>query len=126
MPEKYQDEIEEILRRSGGSAPVKSPRERQRPPEDSPDDYLSPRDTKETNAGSSRRWPSLSPGKAMLGGLIIFVIGALWFGPLIWVGLAVLVGAYLLFFVKPGSTSLEKRWRGRRLPANPRYTGLPP
>jgi len=45
----------------------------------------------------------------------VFVMGALWFSPLIWVGLAILVGAYLLFFVRPGSTSLEKRWRGRSM-----------
>ena len=115
MPEKYQDEIEEILRRSSESALVKSPLDRQQPPDNSPEDYFSPRDDHQVHAGSVRRWPSLSPGKVMLGGLVVFVIGALWFSPLIWVGLAILVGAYLLFFVRPGSTSLEKRWRGRSM-----------
>ena len=114
MPEKYQDEIEEILRRSGESAPVKSPGERQQPPEDDPETYGSLRDIKQSNRLSARWWPLFSPGKVMLGGLIIFVIAAiLGFNPLIWVGLAILVGAYLFFFVKPGSTRLEKRWRGR-------------
>ena len=56
----------------------------------------------------------MSPGKIMLGGLVLFLIGAITpFSPLLWVGLAVLVGAYLFFFMKPGSTPLEKRWRGR-------------
>lgn len=115
MPEKYQDEIEEILRRSSESAVVKVPRNRQQPPDDLSEDYFSPRDDHQVRAGSARRWPSLSPGKVMLVGLIVFVIGALWLSPLIWVGLAILVGAYLLFFVRPGSTSLEKRWRGRSM-----------
>ena len=114
MPEKYQDEIEEILRRSGESAPVKSAGERQQPPEDDPETYSSLRDLKQSNRRTPRWWPSFSPGKIMLGGLAIFLIAAiLGFSPLIWVGLAVLVIAYLLFFVKPGSTRLEKRWRGR-------------
>ena len=114
MPEKYQDEIEEILRRSGEFAPVKSPMERQQPPDDSPETYSSVREVKQSGGRPARWWPSLSPGKVMLGGLAIFLIGAITpFSLLIWLGLAILVGAYLLFFVKPGSSSLEKRWRGR-------------
>jgi len=114
MPEKYQDEIEEILRRSGETAPIKSPMERQRPLDDSPETYSSLRELKQSDGRSARWWPSISPGKVMLGGLIIFLIGAITpFNLLIWLGLAILVGAYLLFFIKPGSTSLEKRWRGR-------------
>ena len=114
MPEKYQDEIEEILRRSGESAPIKSPVEHQRPLDDSPEVYSSLRELKQAGGRSARWWPSISPGKVMLGGLIIFLIGAITpFNLLIWLGLAILVGAYLLFFIKPGSTSLDKRWRGR-------------
>ena len=114
MPEKYQDEIEEILRRSGESAPVKSPMERQQPPDDLPETYSSVRELKQSGGRPARWWPSISPGKVMLGGLVIFLSAALLgISLLIWLGLAVLVGAYLLFFVKPGSTSLEKRWRGR-------------
>ena len=114
MPEKYQDEIEEILRRSGESAPVKSPREPQQPPEDEPEDYSSVRDLKQSNGRLAGRWPSFSPGKVMLGGLIILLIAAiLGFGLLMWLGVAILVGAYLFFFAKPGSTPIEKRWRGR-------------
>ncbi len=114
MPEKYQDEIEEILRRTGESAPVKRPRNQQLRPEDIPEPYDSLGDGKQSDGRRSRWWPLFSPGKVMLGGLIIFVIGAfLGMSPLIFVGLAVLIGAYLFFFVKPGSTSIEKRWRGR-------------
>ena len=110
MPEKYQNEIEEILRRSGEAAPVESTRNRPLAPEDSPelvDDHAqSPR--------SSRRWINFSPGKIMLGGLVIFLIAVIMgFKIFIWVGLAVLAGAYLLFFVKPNYGTIEKRWRGR-------------
>ncbi len=55
----------------------------------------------------------MSPGKLLLAGLVIFIIGALTWEPGIWIGLAVLVVAYLLFFVKPRSISIEKRWRGQ-------------
>lgn len=114
MPEKYQDEIEEILRRTGDSAPLKRPRDQQLPPEDAPESLDSLRDAKQSDGRRSRWLPLFSPGKVMLGGLIIFVIGALLqMSPLILIGLAVLIGAYLLFFIKPGSTSIEKRWRGR-------------
>lgn len=114
MPEKYQDEIEEILRRSGESAPVKGSRQSEQPLEDDSEAYSSLRDIKQSNHRSARWWPSFSPGKVMLGGLAIFLIGAITpFSLLIWPGLAILVIAYLLFFVKPGSAPIEKRWRGR-------------
>ncbi len=119
MPEKYQEEIEEILRRSGEPVPVKNPREGQQLTEDRPPTFESVRDVKQSHGRQARRWPSLSPGKIMLAGLVIFLIGAITpFSPLLWVGLAILVGAYLFFFMKPGSTPLEKRWRGRSVEEN--------
>jgi hypothetical protein len=113
MPEKYQDEIEEILRKVGEVAPSDPPQERER----ADDRGLSP-----VRAGrqapvpdSIRRWrlPRFSPGKLMLAGLAIFIIGAFVWTPGVWIGLGILVLAYLLFFVKPRSISIEKRWRGR-------------
>ena len=59
------------------------------------------------------RWPSLTPGKIMLAGVIVFLVGIISFTPLIWVGLGMLVVAYLMYFVAPRSMSYEKRWRGR-------------
>lgn len=114
MPEKYQSEIEEILRKSGEAAPVQSTRERPVPPEDSPE----LQDALRQAPKPGRRWMTFSPGKIMLGGLVIFLIAAVTgFNPLIWVGLAILAGAYLLFFVKPNYGSIEKRWRGRAVDA---------
>ena len=110
MPEKYQDEIEEILRKSGEPAPVESTRERPVPPEDSSE----LQDTLRQSPKPNRRWLSFSPGKMMLGGLVIFLIAAInGYNWLLLVGLAILAGAYLLFFLKPNYGSMEKRWRGR-------------
>ena len=114
MPDKYQDEIEEILRKSGDAAPVGSPKERPTPLEDSPEHQEALRNPPQPSRRPRRRWATFSPGKIMLGGLVIFLIAAIMgINLLIWVGLAILVGAYLLFFVKPSYGPMEKRWRGR-------------
>ena len=114
MPEKYLDEIEEILRKSGEAAPVENPRDRPTPPEDSPELQEALRNSPQPGRKQRRRWTTFSPGKIMLGGLAIFLIAAIMgVNLLIWVGLAILVGAYLLFFVKPSYGPMEKRWRGR-------------
>jgi hypothetical protein len=114
MPDKYQEEIEEILRGLGEKAPSNSIREPEKPPDDirivsrhAPPHY--PRSRKAWN------WPSISSGKLALLGLIVLLLGALWLRPLIWVGLGFLVAAYLLFFIKPRSFSYQKRWRGTTL-----------
>ena len=52
--------------------------------------------------------------------LLVFIVTALlqlWV--LIWVGLALLVVGYLLFFVTPRNISMEKRWRGERIEDSP-------
>ena len=114
MPGKYQDEIEEILRRSGESPPSESPRERPKPPEDTGELQEALGRAGQTRKQQSRRRSLFSPGKLMLGGLAIFLVAAIsGFNPFIWVGLAVCLGGYLMFFIKPNYGSMEKRWRGR-------------
>jgi hypothetical protein len=113
MPEKYQDEIEEILRRAGEAVPSDASKEVERPSEDRPTLLRDSRPARSPDHGNVRRWPSITPGKIMVGGLIVFVVGIFTFPPLIWVGLGMLVVAYLLYFVTPRSISQEKRWRGR-------------
>jgi Flp pilus assembly protein TadB len=112
MPEKYKEEIEEILRRTGEMAPAPTAREAERRPVELAQ-HPHPPDSASGSRGSVRRWPSLSPGKILLAGLVLLLVGAFWKGFLIWVGLVLLVLAYLLFFVTPRSISYEKRWRGR-------------
>lgn len=116
MPDKYQEEIEEILRGLGEKAPSKNTtREPVKPPDDSP--AVTRQDSSSRQERSSKRpaWPSITPGKLALIGLIVLLLGALWVRPFVWVGLGFLVGAYLLFFIKPRSIPHEKRWRGKAL-----------
>lgn len=129
MPDKYQDEIEEILRRSESSAPADPARESGRaapqgttrkpdplraPAVRTPDAAPSP-GSRRHRAG---RWPTITPGKLLLAGLVLFLIAALlrW-SLVIWVGLGILAVAYLMFFVRPAASGYEKRWRGRALEA---------
>ena len=118
MPDKYQDEIEEILRKAGEVVPSDpssdSPRELARIDDDGSSSVRATRQVPADGQGHRRRWPRVSPGKLLLAGLIVFAVAAIArITPMIWVGLGMLVVAYLLFFVTPRSISHEKRWRGR-------------
>ena len=123
MQDKYQKEIEEILKNAGEVAPDESGRKLEKPLEDRPKavrqaDEASKPQPYQTPRG---RWPSITPGKVLLTGLVVFIITALlqiWV--LIWVGLALLVLGYLLFFITPRNISIEKRWRGEAIEDKPR------
>jgi hypothetical protein len=54
----------------------------------------------------------------MLAGVILLLVGIM-FWPLIWVGLAVLAGGYMMYFVGPRSINYEKRWRGQPMEEAP-------
>ena len=118
MPERYQKEIEEILRGIEEKSPTQTrPGGTER--SSSPEVYrqVKCQETRETRSATPRRrwWNSiLSSGKLALAGLLMFGVWMLvqW-TPLIWIGLGLLVAAYLLFFVKPRSPNGEKLWRGR-------------
>ena len=122
MQDKYQKEIEEILKNAGEVAPDESGRELEKPLEDRPRavrqvDQASKPQPYQTPRG---RWPSITPGKILMTGLVVFIITALlqiWV--LIWVGLALLVLGYLLFFITPRNISIEKRWRGESIEHKP-------
>lgn len=130
MPKNYQEEIEEILKRSEEAPPAdaapklgKPVRRAARTPD--PRRALPPtgsdRDQRQSGGG---RWPAITAGKLMLAGLVVFLIAALlrvsmgWrgMGVLIVVGLGTIAVAYLMLFIKPVSTGgYEKRWRGQPL-----------
>ena len=122
MPEKYKDEIEEILKRAGEAAPSKTSKELERHPEDRPRgpdsrdsrDSIVSRQDQAPRTGSSLRSPSITPGKLMLVGVILLIVGFK-FWPLIWVGLAILAGGYMMYFVAPRTVTYENRWRGRSM-----------
>ncbi len=116
MPEKYQDEIEEILKRAGEAPPSEPSQEgeRTRAVERGPNPTRASQEVPEPGPNYRWRLPRISPGKVMLAGAIVLITG-IWFWPLIWVGLALLAVSYLLFFVTPRSMSNEKWWRGQRM-----------
>ncbi len=118
MQDKYQKEIEEILRNAGEVAPNESGIETGKPLEDRPRavrpaDEASKAPVQSVPRG---RWPTITPGKILMTGLVVFIVTALlqiWI--LIWVGLALLVFGYLLFFITPRNVQIEKRWRGESI-----------
>ena len=118
MPEKYQDEIEEILRRAG-EAPSSEPSQDGEPKRAVERGASPVRSTRKqplpTGPSIQRRLPRLSPGKLLLAGFVVFIVGAFAWPPGIWIGLGMVVVAYLLFFVTPRSMSNEKWWRGKRM-----------
>ena len=122
MPEKYQEEIEEILKGLGQQVPDKPADELEPPVDDAPGRINPVESAVQPGPHSTRRWPKVTPSKVALLGLATLVIGAFWLWPLIWVGLVLLAAAYLMFFVRPRSIHQEKYWRDRPMedkPASP-------
>jgi len=114
MPEKYQQEIEEILKNVGEAPPADPPNRPERPLEDQPSSRRPNWRASAPRHSSSPRWPTITPGKILLFGLILLVVAALLkLGTLVWIGLGLLAVAYLLYFITPRSVSYEKRWRGQ-------------
>ncbi len=119
MPEKYQEEIEEILKGLGQQAPDKPVGELERPLDDAPRGMNPMESAVQPNLHPTRRWPKITPSKVALMGLASLVIGAFWLGPLIWVGLVLLAASYLMFFLRPRSINYEKHWRDRPIDDKP-------
>ncbi len=113
MAQRYQREIEEILDKKNeeseeaGSGKSSGPRRRSR--------------TKRNQKPRYRRGFSLrlTPGSMAVAG-VAFLLAALVFGaqPLLWVGIALFVVAYVRFFTKPRRT-IERRWRGQSIEDDP-------
>ena len=122
MSDKYEKEIEEILKNAGEVAPDEAVGEMERPLDDRPKELRRASSANKAPASYTPRgrWPSITPGKILMTGLLVFIVTALlqiWV--LIWVGLALLVVGYLLFFVTPRNISVEKRWRGESIEDTP-------
>ena len=118
MQNKYQQEIEEILKNAGEVAPEDSSRETGKPLEDRPRVVRQAAEASRPAPSFSPKggWPTITPGKILMTGLVVFIVTALlqiWV--LVWVGLALLVFGYLLFFITPRNISMEKRWRGESI-----------
>ena len=110
MPQKYQKEIEEILRQAGELSTGPSPKRR-------PQGFLALAWTYVTESVGGNAW-SLSPGRVMLIGgslllsaLIVQAVAPGLVGIFAWAGLILLILGYAMFFVRP--RRMEKRWRGQ-------------
>ena len=119
MSDKYEIEIEEILKRAEDVLPKDRARpqsQRTEPAEQTPGPL---------SRLTGGRKLKISAGKLMLISfgllLLALILGATSLGfvlPLVVAGLVLFVIAYALFFVRPGSGSYEKRWRGRVIEEN--------
>ena len=125
MPDRYQDEIEEILKHIGveeDEAP--RPSRRSQPViDDMPRNAVQEAPTSPDQPRPDRKASPLrrhvTPGRLALAGFAALVLGlalnSVGFGWLVWVGLLALGAAYLLFFVTPRSANQGKRWRGKSI-----------
>ena len=111
MPERYQKEIEDILRQAGDLDPGGGARGR-----GGGILRLAWRQVADSMGGGA--W-SLSPGRVMLAAIGL-LLSALFLGSVIpgltgllaWAGLVLFIVGYGMFLLRPGR-SVEKRWRGR-------------
>ena len=117
MPERYQREIEDILKQAGDLGSERSPKTSDR-------SFLKQMWAYATK--SFRGNPSsISPGRVMLASVLL-LLSALVFsfmmpmisGPLAWAGLVVFIVGYAMFFIRPSGTRTEKHWRGQPIDYN--------
>lgn len=112
MPERYQREIEEILKQSGDLGSNEPKRSDQQSIW-----RLMLRSLGRFLGG--RTW-SISPGRVMLAAVVLLLLAfVLRFSasglvaPLAWAGLLLFIVGYAMFFLRP--PRIEKRWRGRSM-----------
>jgi len=114
VPDRYQDEIEEILK--GFSDNQESlPTDTLSSSNDSSDsnDYLVNNASDDIRAKTPT--PRITKTKIVLLAMAALLIGGFWFWPLIWIGLVLFGIAYLMFFLKPRQTHHLKYWRDKPL-----------
>ena len=114
VPDRYQDEIEEILK--GFSDNQESlPTDTLSSSNDSSDsnDYLVNNASDDISAKTPT--PRITKTKIVLLAMAALLIGGFWFWPLIWIGLVLFGIAYLMFFLKPRQTHHLKYWRDKPL-----------
>ena len=110
MSDKYQREIEEILRQAGELAPAKRPAGQRQSVWKLAWLHLA-------ESVGGKTW-TISPGRVMLVAVALLLSALIvraavpgLVGPLAWAGLVLFIVGYGLFFVRP--RKLERRWRGQ-------------
>ena len=116
MSERYQQEIEEILRQVGESTSSEEPKENSGHP------LLTSLSRMGRSIGNRIY---LNPGRLMFIGLALLLSAVLisaivpgLVGPIVWSGLILFILAYALFFART-KPNVEKRWRGRLIENQP-------
>ena len=114
VPDRYQDEIEEILK--GFSDNQESlPTDTLSSNNDSSDsNYYLVNNASDDNHAKIPT-PRITKTKIVLLAMAALLIGGFWFWPLIWIGLVLFGIAYLMFFLKPRQTQQIKYWRDKPL-----------
>ncbi len=110
MPDKYEKEIEDILEDLGAE-----PSSVLRQPLNRPSSNESKLMTRLPKQSYVKTPGTITPINLVIAGIITFIVGWLWFRPLIWVSLGLFVLSYLLVFKKTGMSAgkYEKKWRGK-------------
>ena len=114
MPDRYKQEIEEILRQAGEIAPAERPAERRT-------GLLSLAWRHFVESLGGKTW-SISPGRVMLTAIALLLSALIaramvpgLVGPLAWGGLILFIVGYGMFFVRAPKNTVERRWRGQPL-----------
>ena len=124
MPDQYQREIEDILKKAEAQVPLPKPQSSRQSLRSLVWRYA-------RQSMSSSDWP-ISPGKLMLTAVALLLVAAVLramlpmvFGPLAWAALVVFIIAYAMFFIKPSkrasgdARSTRKMWRGNYIDDEP-------
>ena len=107
MPDRFVREIEEILKETEDSGSLDSRKDPSK---------------KDFGSNDSMGKPAgfLRSSNMMLAGIAFLLIAALMrqifpgmVQLLLWTGIAMFIGAYFLFFIKPSSNKYQKKWRGQ-------------
>ena len=114
VPDRYQDEIEEILK--GFSDNQESlPTDTLSSNNDSSDSNYYLVNNASDDIHPKTPTPRITKTKIVLLAMAALLIGGFWFWPLIWIGLVLFGIAYLMFFLKPRQTQQIKYWRDKPL-----------
>jgi hypothetical protein len=121
MSQRYQKEIEEILDQVNEDVPAGTASGRKlRPWEVARAQSMSTRERK-----VSFRF---TIGKVLLAGVILLILSPLLGGlglmaPAAWIGIILIIGAYVVYFTKP-RRQVERRWRGQSIEDEPEPNGF--
>ena len=118
MPDQYQKEIEDILKKAEAEAPLPTAKSR---------DSLRGMVWQYARQSLNTKAWGVSPGKIMLAALAILLAAFLlrpfvpgMFGLLAWAGLIIFIVAYGMVFLRPSKSPVDRKmWRGRYIDDEP-------